>query len=106
MYKNLAVSALFASVLAALLLGPSGTTTASAAATVNSWPENVIYVYDTTSGIKRTDGAPYWPVRAAAERWDNDNPVDYRYTTKPCPKGSQCVTVRQSELASPTAVCC
>lgn len=102
MYKKSAVSALFASVLASLLLGPSGTTTASAAVNFNSWPENVIYVYDTTSRIKRTDGAPYWPVSAAAERWDNDNPVDFRYTTKPCPKGSQCVTVRQAELASPT----
>lgn len=102
MHKTLAVSTLFASVLTSLLFGPSGTITASAAVNFNAWPENVIYVYDTTSRIKRTDGAPYWPVSAAAERWDNDNPVDFRYTTKPCPKNSQCVVVRQSELAPPT----
>jgi hypothetical protein len=102
MYKFLALSTMFASVLASLLFGPGGTTTASAAVNFNSWSGNVIYVYDTTSRIKRSDGAPLWPVSAAAERWDDDNPVDYRYTTKPCPTGSQCVTVRQAELASPT----
>lgn len=102
MYKVLAASALFTSVLASLLLGPGGTTPAGAAVAFNSWSENVIYVYDTTAQVKRADGAPRWPVSAAAERWDNDNPVDFRYTTMPCPAGSQCVTVRQSELATPT----
>lgn len=102
MYKVMAASVLFSSVLALLLLGPGGTAPAGAAVAYNSWSENVIYVYDTTSQIKRADGAPRWPVSAAAERWDDGNPVDFRYTTKPCPKGSQCVTVRQSELAAPT----
>jgi hypothetical protein len=102
MHKFLAGSALLALVLASLLFGPSGTTPASAAVNYNSWSGDVVYVYDMTSRIKRTDGAPYWPVSAAAERWDNDNPVDYRYTTTPCPAAAQCVIVRQAELASPT----
>jgi hypothetical protein len=40
-------------------------------------------------------------VRAAAERWSAGNPVEFRYTTTACPTGSQCVVVRQAELAAP-----
>jgi hypothetical protein len=101
MYKTVVAFTVFASVLASSLLGFGGTATAHAAANYMSWPEDIIFVYDTTSKIKRTDGSPLWPVHAAAERWDNNNPVDFRYTTKRCPAGSQCVTVRQSELAPP-----
>ncbi len=101
MNKIVAASAVFASVLASSLFGYSGAATATAAASFNSWPKDVIYVYDTTSRIKKTDGSPVWPVNAAAERWDDNNPVDFRYTTQPCPSGSQCVTVRQAELADP-----
>lgn len=102
MNKIVAASALFASVVASVLLGPGAATTASAAVSFNSWTGNVVYVYDTTSRLKRADGTPVWPVSLAAERWDNGNPVDFRYTTKPCPKDTQCVTVRQAELPSPT----
>ncbi|WP_375431323.1 matrixin family metalloprotease [uncultured Friedmanniella sp.] len=91
----------FLAVLAASL-GLASTTTASAAVTAPSWPKTVVYVYDTTAGLKKADGTPVWPVKAAAERWDNDNPVDYRYTAKPCPAGAQCVVVKQQELAGNT----
>ena len=102
MYKSVVVSALFASVLVSSFVGFTGSATASAAASTMSWSENVVYVYDTTSAIKKKNGSPWWPVKAAADRWDNDNPVEFRYTTQRCPAGSQCVTVRQSELAAPT----
>ena len=101
MYKIVAASALFASLLPSSLLGISGTTTADAAVSFISWPKDVVYVYDTTSRLKKTDGSPVWPVYAAAERWDDKNPVDFRYTTHGCPSGFQCVAVRQSELAPP-----
>jgi len=104
MFKILATFAVFVSVLASSLLGVGGTVTATAATSkvsFNSWQKDVIYVYDTTSKIKKSDGTRVWPVKAAAERWDNDNPVDFRYTTKGCPANSQCVIVRQKELAAP-----
>lgn len=84
-----------------LVAGPAGT--ASAAVSFVSWPQDVIYVYDTTAALKEKNGSPVWPVRAAAERWDNGNPVDFRYTTTGCPVDSQCVTVTQAELADPAA---
>jgi Matrixin len=99
--KIVAASAVFASVLASSLFGSGGTTTADAAVSSYSWPKDVVYVYDTTSRLKKTDGSPVWAVNAAAARWAGNNPVDFRYTTHGCPSGSQCVTVRQSELASP-----
>jgi matrixin len=103
MFKKLVVSAIFAMVLASSLIGFSGPATAHAAGSSIAWAQDVIYVYDTTSRVKNKDGSPVWPVRAAADRWDNNNPVEFRYTTLRCPAGSQCVTVRQSELASPVA---
>lgn len=105
MFRKLATLVVFAAVIAASFTG-SGDTSAAAAGSqpvsFNSWPKTVIYVYDTTAGIKKADGSPVWPVRAAAERWDDGNPVDFRYTTRGCPAKSQCVIVRQKELASPT----
>jgi hypothetical protein len=104
MFKILATFAVFISVLASSLLGIGGTVTAAAAApkvSFNSWQKDVVYVYDTTSRIKKSGGTRVWPVKAAAERWDNGNPVDFRYTTKGCPAKSQCVIVRQKELAAP-----
>lgn len=80
----------------------SAAATGAPTAPFNSWQKNVVYVYDTTSAIKKADGSPVWPIRAAAERWDDGNPVDFRYTTQGCPAKSQCVIVRQKELASPT----
>ena len=102
MYRIVAQFMVFAALLASSLFGVSGTSTAQAATTVNAWAEPVIYVYDKTSHIDKKDGSPVWPVYKAAERWDNGSPVDYRYTTKGCPAGSQCVIVKQAELASPT----
>ena len=90
----------FLAVLASSLFG-TGVTSAEAAVNFVSWPKDVVYVYDMTAALKKADGSPVWPVKAAAERWDNDNPVDFRYTTKPCPTGAQCVVVRQSELPAP-----
>lgn len=90
------VSALI--VLASSLMAPSG---AEAAVNFVSWPKDVVYVQDLTAPLKKADGTPVWPVKAAAERWDNDNPADFRYTTKACPAGSQCVVVQQAELPSP-----
>ncbi len=102
MYKILTAAAILSSVLASSLLGIGGTTAAVAATSAKSWPANVIYVYDATAKIKKSDGSPVWPVSAAAERWDDGNPIDFVYTTKSCPAGAQCVTVRQAELAAPT----
>jgi hypothetical protein len=106
--RLVAALAVFASVLATSLLGfgvtaPTAQAASTTAASVNfnSWPKDVIYVYDQTAKVKKSDGSPVWPVKAAAERWDNDNPVDFRYTTTGCPKDSQCVIVKQSELAAP-----
>ena len=104
MFKTLAAIAASAAVIASSLVGYGTTPTAEAATTaVNfvSWPKDVIYVYDATAAIKKADGAPVWAVRAAAARWAVGNPVDFRYTTKPCLTGVQCVVVRQAELAAP-----
>ena len=84
-----------------LLSSLVGAPSADAAVNFVSWPEDVVYVQDLTSKIKQADGSLVWPVEAAAERWDDANPVDFRYTTKACPKGAQCVVVRQSELPAP-----
>jgi hypothetical protein len=104
-----AALAVFASVLATSLFGygtaastANAATTTAQAVNFNSWPKDVIYVYDTTAKIKKSDGSPVWPVKAAAARWSAGNPVDFRYTTTGCPKNSQCVIIKQSELAAPT----
>jgi hypothetical protein len=97
--------AMFAAILGSSVFGTGATApqTADAAVSFISWPKDVIYVYDTTSKLKEKDGSQVWAVKAAAERWSAGNPVDFRYTTKGCPKDSQCVTVRQAELAAPAA---
>ncbi|MCA1473396.1 hypothetical protein I6F09_36950, partial [Bradyrhizobium sp. IC3195] len=102
MRKILASIAVFAALLVAALVGPGSVLTADAA-TVNftSWPKDVIYVYDTTAGVKKS-GSQTWPVKSAAARWSKSNPVDIRYTTKGCPAKVQCVTIRQAELAGST----
>jgi hypothetical protein len=103
MYKTFSAVAVFIAVLASCLLGSSAVTSADAAAvTFVSWPKDVIYVYDTTANLKLANGSPMWPVRAAAARWNAGNPVSFRYTTKPCPTGAQCVVVSQAELAGST----
>jgi hypothetical protein len=101
-FRIVAQFMVFAALVASSLFAVSGMSTAQAATTFNAWAEPVIYVYDMTSHIDKEDGSPVWPVYKAAERWDNGNPVDYRYTTKGCPAESQCVIVKQAELASPT----
>ena len=124
MHTRFAALAGSAVLLASSLLGPpiaatapSMTTRTAAAVTVSghthtrtaaatnfiSWPKDVIYVYDKTAALKKTDGSPVWPVAAAALRWSVGNPVDLRYTVKGCPTDSQCVTVSQAEMADPTA---
>ena len=90
-----------ASFLTVLVPSLVGTPGAEAAVNFVSWPKDVVYVQDLTAKMKKSDGSPVWPVKAAAERWDDRNPVDFRYTTRACPKGAQCVVVRQSELPSP-----
>lgn len=106
--RLLAALAVFASVLATSFFGYGATApaTAQAATTTkvnfNSWQKDVVYVYDKTAKLKKSDGTPVWPVKAAAERWDNGNPVDFRYTTTGCPQNAQCVIVKQAELSSPT----
>lgn len=92
--------AMFTTFVTSSLLWSGSPGPADAAVNFKSWPKDVVYVYDLTAGIT-ANGSPVWPVRAAAERWDNDNPVDFRYTTYGCPRGVQCVTVRQAKLASP-----
>ena len=92
-----------ATIATSAMIWLGGIGTVDAATNFRSWPKDLVYVYDLTAGIKKSDGSPVWPVYAAAERWDNDNPVNFRYTTKSCPRGSQCVTVRQSELPAPAA---
>jgi hypothetical protein len=101
MHKTIAAVAVFFAVLASCLFGSGVTMSADAGVTFVSWPKDVVYVYDTTATLKKADGSPVWPVRAAAERWSAGNPVDFRYTTKACPAGSQCVVVRQAALAAP-----
>ena len=101
MYRIVARFLVFAALLASPLSGVGAISTAQAVTSTNAWPNSVIYVYDMTSHIDKKDGSPVWPVYNAAERWDNGNPVDYRYTTKGCPAESQCVIVRQAELAAP-----
>jgi hypothetical protein len=107
--KSLVASLAFLAVLACSFTGAAGTSTAEATVTTPvvvatptvAWPKDVVYVYDMTAKLKKADGSPRWPVAAAAEKWDNDNPTDYRYTTTPCPAGAQCVVVQQKELAAP-----
>jgi len=89
------------SFLTVLVSSLVGSPSAEAAVNFVSWPKDVVYVQDLTAKMKKADGSPVWPVKAAAERWDDANPVDFRYTTKACPKGAQCVVVRQSELPTP-----
>jgi hypothetical protein len=101
-HKIVAQFMVFAVLVASSLFGVSAMSTAQAATTFNAWAQPVIYVYDMTSHIDKKDGSPVWPVYKAAERWDNGNPVDYRYTTNGCPAESQCVIVKQAELAAPT----
>ena len=108
MRKIFASVAVLAALLAAALLGQGTLATADAAVTAApqvsfiSWPKDVVYVYDTTAGLKKSDGTQVWPVKTAAARWSKGNPVEIRYTTKGCPSAVQCVTVRQPELADPT----
>lgn len=52
------------------------------------------YVQDYTAHLKDRSGNPRWPVQAAAERWDDGSGVDFRYTTKGCPKGARAGTER------------
>lgn len=101
MYKIFASIALFTAILASAVFGQGTVATADAAVNFISWPKDIIYVYDTTAGLKKADGTQVWPVKAAAERWSKANPVDLRYTTKGCPANVQCVTIRQAELADP-----
>jgi hypothetical protein len=102
MYKTFCAVAVFIAVLASCLFGGGAVTSAGAAAvSFVAWPKDVVYVYDTTANLRLANGSPLWPVRAAAARWSAGNPVAFRYTTKPCPAGSQCVVVRQAELAAP-----
>ncbi len=108
MRKLFASIAVLVALLASAMFAPALVATASAAVSstpkVNfvSWPKDVVYVYDTTAHLKKSDGTQVWPVKAAAARWSKGNPVDFRYTTTGCPKGAQCVTVKQAELADPT----
>lgn len=104
MRTTLAALAASAAVLASSFIS-SPTTAAAMTTTANfiSWPKDVIYVYDKTASLKKADGSPVWPVYAAAQRWSVGNPVDFRYTTTGCPLNSQCVTVRQAEMAAPTS---
>ena len=102
MNKVMAAIALVVAVLASTLLGVGGTATAEAAVTTRSWSKTVVYVYDMTAKLHTSDGSAVWAVSAAAERWDNGNPIDFRYTTKGCPANAQCVIVKQAELAAPT----
>lgn len=102
MRKLLASIAVFAAVLATAVLDQGYLATADAAVSFTSWPKDVIYVYDATAGVHKKDGTQVWPVKAAAARWSQGNPVEIRYTTKACPAEVQCVTVRQAELAAPT----
>jgi len=101
-YRIVAHLMVVVALLAPSSFGVSGVITAQAATSSNAWVEDVVYVYDMTTDIDMKDGSPVWPVYKAAERWDNGNPIDYRYTTKACPADSHCVTVEQAELAAPT----
>lgn len=103
MYKLFTSFAIFGAIITSSLVGYGSLSPADAAVNFISWPQDVVYVYDTTAALKKADGSPVWPVYAAAERWDDNNPVDFRYTTSGCPKNVQCVTVRQAELAAPAA---
>lgn len=102
MRKLFASIAVLVAVLVAGVVGPSSFATAAPAVSLVSWPQNVVYVYDTTAAVKKADGTQTWPVKAAAARWSKGNPVDIRYTSTGCPANVQCVTIRQSELADPT----
>jgi len=106
MHTIVAALAASAAVLTSSVLGSPTTATAAVTPTATvsfiSWPKDVIYVYDKTADLRKSDGSPVWPVHAAAERWDDGNPVDFRYTTTGCPINSQCVTVHQAEMAAPT----
>jgi len=107
MRRIFALVAVFVALLVAVLgqgtLATAGTVaTAAPKVSFISWPKDVIYVYDTTAGLKKSDGTQVWPVKTAAAAWSKGNPVDIRYTTKGCPTNVQCVTIKQSELADPT----
>jgi hypothetical protein len=102
MRKLFASIAVFVAVLVAGVVVPGSIATATPAVSFVSWPQDVVYVYDTTAGVKKADGTQTWPVKAAAKRWSKGNPVDIRYTTTGCPANVQCVTIRQSELDDPT----
>lgn len=101
MRKIFASIAVGAALLASAVVGQGAVaTTADAAVNFVSWPQDVIYVYDATAGVKK-DGKQVWPVEAAAERWSKGNPVDLRYTTKGCPANVQCVTITQAKVKAP-----
>jgi hypothetical protein len=110
MRKILAFIGVLVALVAVAVLGQStlasaASATPAATATAPSaiaWPKSVIYVYDTTAGLKKSDGTQVWPVKAAAARWSKDGAVDVRYTSTGCPAKVQCVTIRQSELDDPT----
>jgi hypothetical protein len=102
MRKLFASIAVFAAVLASALFGQGSLATADAAVSFTSWLKDVIYVYDATASVKKTDGTQVWPVKTVAARWSKSNPVEFRYTSKGCPANVQCVTVKQAELADPT----
>lgn len=101
MRKLFAFIAVFAALLAVAVFGQGTGATAQAAVSFTSWPKDVIYVYDATASIKKSDGTQVWPVKTVAARWSKDNPVEFRYTSKGCPANVQCVTVKQSELPDP-----
>jgi len=101
MRKIFASIAVLAALIAVAVFGQSTLASASTTSTVTAWPKSVIYVYDTTAGLKKS-GQQVWPVKAAAAQWSRGGAVDVRYTSTGCPKNVQCVTVRQSELKDPT----
>jgi hypothetical protein len=102
MRKIFAFVAVLAALIAVAVFGQSTLATAGTTPTVTAWPKSVIYVYDTTAGLKKSDGQQIWPVKAAAARWSKGGAVDVRYTSTGCPKDVQCVIIRQSELDDPT----
>jgi hypothetical protein len=101
MRKIFASIAVLAALVAVAVLGQSTLATAGTTPSATAWPKSVIYVYDTTAGLKKSDGQQVWPVKAAAARWSKGG-VDVRYTSTGCPKDVQCVVIRQSELNDPT----
>jgi hypothetical protein len=102
MRKIFAAVAVLAALVAMAVFGQSTSASAGTTPTVAAWPKSVIYVYDATAGLKKSDGQQVWPVKAAAARWSKGGAVEIRYTSKGCPTNVQCVTIRQSELDDPT----